>query len=60
MIDFLLEVISSVFGEVFSEWYERQSWWVKGIVISTFVFIVLMVIYFLVFLPIFDSTRGSN
>jgi hypothetical protein len=60
MIDFLLEVIASVFGDVFSDWYERQSWWVKAIVISTFVFIVLMILYFLVFLPIFGSSRGSS
>lgn len=60
MIDFLLEIISSVFGEVFTVWYERQSWWVKAIVISTFVFIVLMIIYFLIVLPIFGSSRGSN
>jgi hypothetical protein len=60
MIDFLLEVVSSVFGEVFSDWYGRQRWWVKGFVISTFVFIVLMILFFLVFLPVFGSARGSN
>jgi hypothetical protein len=60
MIDFLLEVIASIFGDVFSDWYKRQRWWVKGIVISTFVFIVFMILYFLVFLPIFSSSRGSS
>lgn len=58
MIDFVLDIISSVVGEVFSDWYHRQSWWVKAIVVSTFVFIIVMVIYFLVVLPLFGSPRN--
>jgi len=60
MIEFVLEVISSIVGTVFEDWYQRQSWWVKAIVVSTFIFIILMILYFLVFLPLFGSTRGSN
>lgn len=60
MIDFVLQVISSVVDTVFEDWYPHHSWWVKAIVVSTFVFIVLMILYFLVFLPFFSTSRGSS
>jgi hypothetical protein len=64
MVNAILEIILSVLGDIlgtaFDDWYQQQRWWVKGIVISTFVFIVLMIVYFLVALPILSVTRGSS
>ncbi len=58
MVDIVLEILGAIFGTAVDEWFQQQSWWVKGIVIATIVFVVLMILYFTVFLPFFSQPRG--
>jgi hypothetical protein len=59
MVDIVLEITASLFGTVIDDWFPNQSWWVKAIVVGSFVFAVLMVCYFTIFFPVFGNPRGG-
>ena len=60
ILEIILDVLGSILGSAFDEWYDKQRWWVRGIVISTVVFFVLTIVYFAVILPILHATRGGS
>ena len=60
IFEIILSILANIFGDAFDEWYSRQRWWVKTIVIGSFVFAVLMILYFIILLPIFRSAWGGS
>lgn len=58
ILDIILSVLASIFGTAIDDWFRHQSWWVKTIVVATFVFFVIMILYFLAVLPLLRSSRG--
>lgn len=59
MIEFVLDIIASLAGPAFEEWYQGQRWWVKAVAIGSFVFVIAMICYFVLIVPILFSSRGS-
>lgn len=46
MVDAVLEILSGVVEGIFDGWYSHQSWWVKTLVWTLIIFIVLAVLFF--------------